>query len=147
MSSLSKEVPSVPARIALDVGILVEDIERSLGFYRDLIGLPVVGEVMTSLIGKGRMVQLKYGESLIKLVELETPPPNANPEGLSTALGIRYITLLVADIEGVMGRLERAYTPISVPLTRLGHGAIISMVEDPDGNTVEFVQEDLGFRG
>ena len=62
------------ARIAIDVGIVVVDIARSLSFYRDRIGLPVVAEVQTTLIGKGRMVQLKYGESLIKLVQLNEAP-------------------------------------------------------------------------
>ena len=138
---VEKEVSQSSPRIALDVGLLVKDIERSLGFYRDLIGLSVVGEVTTSLIGKGRMVQLSYGESLIKLVQLESPPQDTSPKGLSATVGIRYITLLVADIESVFERLEGANVPISIPLTRVGNGAIIAMVEDPDGNTVEFVQE------
>ena len=139
--STEKEVSHTSLRIALDVGLLVKDIERSLGFYRDLVGLPVVGEVTTSLIGNGRMMQLRYGDSLIKLVQLESLPPGTNSKGLSTTLGIRYITLLVADIESVFERLEGANVPISIPLTRVGNGAIIAMVEDPDGNTVEFVQE------
>ena len=31
-------------RIAIDVGIVVTDMERSLSFYRDLLGLPVIAE-------------------------------------------------------------------------------------------------------
>ena len=57
--------PSNDVRRAIDVGILVVDLSRSLAFYRDLLGLPVVGETVTSLIGPGRMVQLRYGEALI----------------------------------------------------------------------------------
>lgn len=131
---------SESVRIALDVGLVVADLEQSLSFYHDLVGLPIVGELNTSLVGRGRMVQLSYGESLIKLIQLETNP-NPSYKGVSAALGIRYITLLVADIETVMGRLEQAGTIISTPMTQLGNGALIAMVEDPDGNTVEFVQE------
>ncbi|NEZ56392.1 hypothetical protein DXZ20_12050 [Leptolyngbyaceae cyanobacterium CCMR0081] len=61
-------------RIGVDIGIVVAKLERSLSFYRDLLGMLVVAEVTTSLIGKGRMVQLQHGESLIKLVELHPPP-------------------------------------------------------------------------
>ena len=66
-------------RIAIDVGILVTDIEQALSFYRDLIGLQVVGEVTTSLIGKGRLVQLKHGQSLIKLLQMDKTPLQKSP--------------------------------------------------------------------
>jgi len=43
-------------RIAIDIGIVVADIEESLGFYRDLLDLPVIADLTTSLIGHGRML-------------------------------------------------------------------------------------------
>ena len=133
------EAPS--ARIAVDVGVVVTDMGQSLGFYRDLLGLPVVAEVTTSLIGKGRMVQVQHGTSLIKLVEMEAVPSERSPAGIATAFGYRYITLLVTDIDAIMTKIEQAEVPIALPLTELGNGARIVMVEDPDGNIVEFVQE------
>ncbi|MEM8892382.1 MAG: VOC family protein [Bacteroidota bacterium] len=128
-------------RIAVDAGVLVTDMERSLGFYRDLIGLPVIAEITTSLIGKGRMVQLQHGTSLIKLVEMEQAPSQTSPSGLSSAFGYRYITLMISDMDEVMQKIEQADVPIALPLTTLGNGAKIVMIEDPDGNVVEFVQE------
>ena len=128
-------------RTAIDVGLVVSDLERSLGFYCDLIGLPVVATLTTSLIGRGRMVQLNHGSSRIKLVELDENPAESSPIGISKALGYRYITLLVADLEEVMGRLDKNKTPIVVPMTQHPSGTRITMVEDPDGNIVEFVQE------
>ena len=128
-------------RIAVDAGVLVTDLERSLGFYRDLIGLPVIAEITTSLIGKGRMVQLQHGASLIKLVEMEQSPTQTSPAGLSSAFGYRYITLMITDMDAMMEKIEQANVPIALPLTTLGNGAQIVMVEDPDGNVVEFVQE------
>ena len=133
--------PTPSARIAVDVGVVVADMERSLGFYRDLLGLPIVAEVTTSLIGKGRMVQLAHGTSLIKLVEMDEAPSGGTSKGIPAVFGYRYITLLVADIEPFMTKIEQAEIPITLPLTELGNGAMIVMVEDPDGNIVEFVQE------
>ncbi|MEL6253977.1 MAG: VOC family protein [Bacteroidota bacterium] len=133
-------LPIAP-RIAVDAGLLVANMDESLAFYRDLIGLPLIAEITTSLIGKGRMVQLQHGASLIKLVEMEQPPSKTSPTGLSSALGYRYITLMITDMDAMMERIEQANIPIALPLTTLGNGAQIVMVEDPDRNVVEFVQE------
>ena len=132
-------MPVPTPRIAIDVGLMVTNMERSLHFYRDLIGLAVVAEITTTLIGKGRMLQLKHGDSLLKLVELENiPPRQGSPD---VGLGYRYITLLVADINKIMTTLEQEPVAMVVPVTQLTNGATIAMVTDPDGNIVEFVQE------
>ena len=128
-------------RIALDVGIIVSDMDASLNFYKDLLQLPVVAQVRTSLIGAGTMIQLRHGASLIKLVEMDDPPSSKTKPGITTTYGHRYITLMVEDISIYASALEKANVPFSMPLTELGNGAKIMMVEDPDGNTVEFVQE------
>lgn len=135
------ETEDTQTRIAVDAGVLVANMEQSLDFYRDLIGLPVIAEITTSLIGKGRMVQLQHGASLIKLVEMEESPSQNSPSGLSSALGYRYITLMITNMDEMMRKIEQAAVPIALPLTKLGNGAQIVMVEDPDGNVVEFVQE------
>ena len=127
-------------RIAIDVGVIVTDIEQALRFYRDLIGLQVVGEVTTSLIGKGRLVQLKHGQSLIKLLQMDKTPLQKSPTGLSVAFGYRYITLLVSNLETLMQKMAQHQVTIAIPITQLSYGATIAMVEDPDGNIVEFVK-------
>lgn len=132
---------SSTTRIAIDIGLVVVDMERSLAFYRDQLGLPVVAEITTSLIGQGRMVQLQHGASLIKLVQMDEVPSTQSPAGVAAAFGYRYITLMVADIPKMMAQATQGNTPIIQPLTTLGNGATIAMIADPDGNIVEFVQE------
>ena len=131
-------------RIAIDVGVVVADLDRSLHFYRDLLDLSVIAELTTSLIGTGRMVQLQHGQSLIKLVELNERPLEQSPIGIPTTLGYRYITLLVADLTAIMTKMAQAHVTITLPVTQLQHGTTIAMVSDPDGNIVEFVQEGVG---
>ena len=128
-------------RIGVDIGIVVAKLERSLSFYRDLLGMLVVAEVTTSLIGKGRMVQLQHGESLIKLVELHTPPSKPGPTDISEFLGYRYVTLLVAELDVIMAKIKARNISIALPVTQLNNGTRIAMVKDPDGNIVEFAQE------
>ncbi|MEM7132904.1 MAG: VOC family protein [Chloroflexota bacterium] len=130
-----------PTRIAVDVGIVVTNMERSLHFYRDRMGLAVIGELTTSLIGKGRMVQLQHGHSLIKLVEMEQGPPEQHSSHIAARAGYRYMTLLVPNVDKLMAKLGEDELTVFIPVTELSHGTKIAMVEDPDGNIVEFVQE------
>lgn len=134
------------SRIAIDIGIVVADLERSLNFYRDLLGLSAIAEIPISLLGKGRMVQLRHGESLIKLVELEDPPSSQSPQGISATFGYRYITLLIVDLEAMLAKLIAAGVEIAMPMTQLPSGTQIAMVVDPDGNIVEFVREAAGLK-
>ena len=130
------------ARIAVDVGVVVSDMDRALMFYRDLLGLSVVAEVRTSLIGKGTMVQVQHGASIIKLLQMDTPPDVGIHDGIAAVVGYRYITLMVSDIQQYVTVLqENNEVTVSLPLTELGNGAKIFMVHDPDGNIVEFVEE------
>lgn len=132
--------PVSSPRIAIDVGLVVAHLETSLGFYRDLIGLSVVADVRTSLIGPGRMVQLAHGHALIKLIQFDDQPAHPPSVALSGALGYRYITLMVSDWHDRILALEQHGVGFTVPPTRLETGAAIAMVTDPDGNVVEFVQ-------
>ena len=130
-------------RIAIDVGLVVSNMEESLAFYHDLLGLPIVAKIKTKLIGEGEMVQLGHGSSLIKLVEFEKMPASEGPKEISSALGLRYITLMVRNIDDIKLKMEKNNTTEKIPMTQLSNGAIIYMVEDPDGNIVEFVQEPI----
>jgi len=126
-------------RMAIDIGLVVSDMDASLGFYRDMLGLEQVGEITTKLIGKGQMIQLKHGSSLIKLLKMESPAV-ASKEGFVDVIGYRYITLIVPNIDTIIKRIEKENVATVMPLTELGNGAKILMVKDPDGNVVEFVQ-------
>ena len=128
-------------RIAIDVGVVVADMQDALGYYQGILGLPIIAEVRTSLIGKGTMVQLKHGSSLIKLLQMDSPPSGKSQKGIASAFGNRYITLMVSDIQPFVDKVHQHKVPVYLELTELGNGAKIMMVEDPDGNIVEFVQE------
>ena len=132
-------IQNTETRIAVDVGLVVSDMHASLAFYRDLLGLEQVAEIETKLIGKGKMVQLRHGASLIKLLEMEKPAVK-NTDGFVDVLGYRYITLIVPKIDVVLKTVEAHNIQVAMPITYLGNGAIILMVKDPEGNIVEFVQ-------
>src|SRR4029077_2470245 len=122
---------------SIDLGIVVRDPERSLAFYRDTLGFKDDG---TMPIGGGRtMYRLYCGTSLIKLVHHPKELPAAAPGGINRALGYRYWTISVDNIQEVVDACNAAGFKIEVPVTELRPGVTIAMVEDPDGNWVELL--------
>jgi catechol 2,3-dioxygenase-like lactoylglutathione lyase family enzyme len=126
----------IPARNCLDIGILCADIKRSLDFYEGLLGLKKIGEMP---IPFGHMHRLAFGDSFVKLVDPKKIPP-AGELGLTRALGFRYLTFQITNIDEVCAACEAAGVTFDIPRQELMPGVTIAMVRDPDGNVVEFVQ-------
>jgi catechol 2,3-dioxygenase-like lactoylglutathione lyase family enzyme len=123
---------------SIDLGIIVSDEKAALGFYRDGLGLEMEGELP---LPGGRMYRLKCGTTILKLVKLErTPEAKPAPGGPMRGLGFRYFTISVPDIRGLMAQIEAKGIKATVPVTEFRPGVTIAMVTDPEGNTVEFLQ-------
>ena len=123
---------------SIDLGIVVTDEQAPLGFYRDALGLEWEGELP---VPGGRMYRLKCGTTVIKLLKLNrTPEAKPAPGGPVGGLGFRYFTISVPDIRGLMAQLEAKGIRPTVPIREARPGVTIAMVIDPDGNTVEFLE-------
>jgi len=123
---------------SIDLGIIVTDEKAAVGFYR--VALDLVWEDEQALPG-GRMYRLKCGTTVIKLVKLErTPTAKPAPGGPMAGLGYRYFTISVPDIRGLVAQLEAKGIRPTVPVTEFRPGVTIAMVTDPEGNTIEFLQ-------
>lgn len=124
------------AKQAVDIGIIVGDIEKSLGFYEGLLGLEKVQEMPLPF---GTMHRMAFGESFVKLVD-PNDVPAPGPLGLLKAQGFRYLTFQVGNIDAICADCEAAGVEFEIPKQELMPGVTIAMVRDPDGNVVEFVQ-------
>jgi len=123
---------------SIDLGIIVTDEKAALAFYRDGLGLEWEGELP---LPGGKMYRLKIGTTVLKLLKLDkTPTAKPAPGGPMGGLGMRYFTISVPDIRGLMSQLEAQGIKATVPVTDFRPGVTIAMVTDPDGNTVEFLQ-------
>ena len=127
-----------PAKDAIDIGVIVSDIDKSLAFYRDLLGVPKTQELPTPI---GTIHRLGYGQTDLKLV---VPPDGKKPGrgelGFDSQLGYRYITFRIQNLSEICQRLEREGVEFEIPEQEILPGVHIAMVKDPDGNLVEFVQ-------
>ena len=126
---------------SIDLGIVVSDGAKALAFYRDTLGFDHVGTTPMPG-GGGTMERLMCGTSLIKVVVPENALENRPARGgIQGAYGYRYWTISINNIDDVLAKCEAGSYRIVVPRRNIRPGVDIAIVEDPDGNWVEFLQE------
>ena len=131
------------AKSAIDLGIVIRDSDASLKFYRDTLGFDHVADIAMPLGGGGTMHRLMCGETLVKLVKFDNVPEASNPPGgLVGASGYRYFTMIVKNLDEILADCAAGGYKTVIPRTVARPGVTIGMVADPDGNWVEFVQQD-----
>lgn len=123
---------------SIDLGIVVCDAERSLGFYRDLLGFEMQGTM--PMPGGGTMYRLLCGTTVLKLVHTDPAPSHPVGGPITAACGYRYFTITVGNLADVTESCRAAGHKVTVGPLELRPGVTISIVEDPDGNLVEFLQ-------
>ncbi len=123
---------------SIDIGIIVRDSEAALKFYRDTLGFEHVADTPG---GGGTMHRLMCGTTMVKLVSPDELPAASNPPGgLAGASGIRYWTISVPDLDALTNTCREAGYTIPVEPREIRPGVRISMIEDPDGNWVELLE-------
>ena len=101
---LPAETPPRGTRIA-HIGIAVQSLEALRPFYRDVLGLP---EVPLDDSDGARIVGLAAGDSLVELLEADSP---ASPIGKFVAKrgpGIHHVCFAVDDLDDALERCRRA---------------------------------------
>ena len=125
-----------PAKDSLDLGIIVSDVQASLKFYKDLLGLEFIG---ITPLWFGTLHRLRFGSSDFKLVDPKTVPPKGTV-GLDKQLGFRYVTFEVKNLSEICSELKKKGIEFAELEQEVRPGVRIAMVKDPDGNIVEFVE-------
>jgi catechol 2,3-dioxygenase-like lactoylglutathione lyase family enzyme len=124
---------------SIDIGIVVKDADAALDFYRDTLGF--VDTESMPMPGGGTMYRLLCGTTLVKLIALAAEPAaSAPPGGIQGAYGYRYWTISVSNLDEITERCAAAGRTIVIAPRDIRPGVRISMVEDPDGNWVEFLE-------
>ena len=125
-----------PAKDSIDLGVLVSNIEASLHFYQELLGLKFIEKIP---VWFGTMYRLRFGTSDFKLIDPSARPPQGLI-GLESQVGFRYVTFVIKNLSDICKELRSKGVVFEVPEKELRPGVRIAMVRDPDGNVVEFVE-------
>ncbi len=126
------------AKPALDLGAVTSDIAKALAFYAGALGFTKLEEI--PFPGVGVLHRLKVGDSFFKLLAPEKPPTARAPGGgITGAVGFRYVTFQLTNLDETVEACRKAGARIAVEPRALRPGVRMAMVEDPDGNTVELI--------
>ncbi len=137
------------------VSVTVADLERSLAFYRDLLGIPVHGTgveesaSVTAVVGvdraRFRYADLDLGHGhILELLQYLTPKGTPRRSNVYDP-GSSHIAFLVDDLGAMLRHLESAGVrarsdPVDLDEPAWWAGARVVYLTDPDGATVELVQ-------
>lgn len=114
----------------------MQDVQSSLGFYKNILGAVPAGEVALPF---GQLYRLSFGDSVLKLLLPESKAV-AQPRGLTERVGIQYITLQISNIDDFSESVMSRQVPIEMPLQELLPGLKVIMIRDPDGNIIELIE-------
>jgi lactoylglutathione lyase len=116
------------SRQTIDLGMVVSDIEKSVSFYKQVVGFE--DESATKL----KMMQ----------VDSKKPARTINQPHIHTLTGFSYLTIFVEDVDLVMTNAKKhgheayAKSPQILP-KGFPQDLCLLMLKDPDGNFVEIV--------
>jgi catechol 2,3-dioxygenase-like lactoylglutathione lyase family enzyme len=138
------------------VGITVKDLDASIRFYHDVLGLAFSNEPSPWFRGEDlergvgvpgaalRQVSLLAGTTTVELLEYETPPSDTAEPLRSNNLGASHIAFLVENIDAAKADLEAEGVSFFSDVNIVDDGVLAGWrwvyFEDPDGYPLELVQ-------
>ena len=138
------------------VGITVKDLDASIRFYHDVLGLEFSSEPSPWFEGEGlgkavgvpgaalRQVSLLLGDTMFELLEYKSPPSETTGPLKSNSLGGSHVALFVDDIEAKKAELEAKGIEFYSDVNRVDEGVLAGWrwvyFEDPDGYPLELVE-------
>ncbi|MEY2485465.1 MAG: hypothetical protein QOH39_1113 [Verrucomicrobiota bacterium] len=144
--------------IAADhTGITVSNLERSLAFWRDVLGFELshrahhTGNLASDVTGvQGAEISIAvlkgYGHK-IELLEYLAPPDRKRVDLRPCDVGSVHVAFTVDDLDAVISAIAAyGWNPAGAPQTLTSGpnaGKRVAYVRDPDGTTIEFMQPPL----
>jgi catechol 2,3-dioxygenase-like lactoylglutathione lyase family enzyme len=136
-------------------GITVENLERSLAFWRDVLGFELshtahqTGELAKEITGvAGAEIKLAVlktpGGHKIELLEYLAPQDRKHADVRPCDVGHVHVALLVDNLDAILERIAasswKATGKPQTLKTGPNAGKRVVYVRDPDGTTIEFMQ-------
>jgi len=138
----------------ISIGVVVSDLDKSLKFYTNVLGMKQTGSFSVDAAGGKRtgltdgvpvtITILKLGDSKTatdwKLMSFGKPAAHPKQNHLQDDTGMQYITLNVKSLKPFLQRLKENNVKLlgETPMP-LGGDRFFALVQDPDGTFVELI--------
>ena len=139
VAETSKPVLDTDKSRLLHTMIRVRDLDASLNFYSNLLGMKVLRK-RDYPTGKFTLAFVGYGdETSNSVIELTHNWGQTEPYNLGSAFG--HLAIAVPDVYRACEQLAAAGVKIPRPAGPMAHGgSVIAFIEDPDGYKIELVE-------
>ena len=122
---------------SLEVGYVSADAGL-VTFYETVLGLTALDPMVFAV---GTLHRLEIPGGLLKvLVPTEAPAAPPDTGQFTETRGLRYITVRVDDLDGVLARATDLGGTVVLEPMDVGGGSRLAILRDPDGNTFEVSQ-------
>jgi catechol 2,3-dioxygenase-like lactoylglutathione lyase family enzyme len=126
--------PERPEDVGFVSGVLLvsREPERLMGFYRDVLGVPLTEERHADA--------LPHWGCELGDVHFAIHPAEDYPEQPAAGPGAIKLAFMVFDLARMVAWLDKCGISLCYPPTSLGTESQVTAVLDPDGNLVELTQ-------
>jgi catechol 2,3-dioxygenase-like lactoylglutathione lyase family enzyme len=134
------------------VGIVVNDLEKSIHFWQELIGFKVVSdniepspyiEELISL-NASNLRTVKFSDNngfIVELLKFASPSNNSDWQGDLSTIGLTHIALTVENVEEVVNKLnEFSYTSLSKIMKSPNGQVKVVFINGPENLKLELVE-------
>lgn len=116
------------------VGIKSSDIEKSLHFYCDILGLRRIEDL--EIYGKA----FHFVGNETTLIEIEAGGPDDTQTDPRFQTGLYHLAFIVEDVKGLVERLKTRGVPIALEPMLSRPDRLTAFVEDPDGVFIQLIE-------
>lgn len=126
--------PRVMVTKLLHTRMRVNDLERTVKFYEEALGLKVARRTTSPRGAKLAFIQPPGGEEEIELCELpDSPDVQVQPD-------LVHLAFAVDDLEKFATDLKRRGYALSDGPTKTSSGSVIAFIDAPEGYEIELIQ-------
>jgi len=141
-------------RGTIDIGVVVNDLQRSVDFYTEVLGMKETGALnLTSEFGSNSgltggtpfeitILRLKEERqaTAYKLMSFGSREDHSRPDHIQDDIGIQYITIMVNALDPYLERIRKHDVQLlgATPIP-MGDGRRFALIQDPDGTFIELI--------
>jgi predicted enzyme related to lactoylglutathione lyase len=153
LTSFSVNPPDDFAKSGISIGVVVEDLNKSLDFYLNVIGMVKTGEFSVDA-GKAKELGLSNGDrfdvKVLKLENSENAPEwklmsfgkkatHPKQTYVPDDTGMQYITIFVKSMKPILERIQKHGIKTLATPSMLDETRQFVLVQDPDGTFIELI--------